>query len=86
LFKTIQFPIDGKGFKGLAYFFRFTVNHTSEYLARWEGECRWKLYLRKLGGFQCHLTVVRSTTTGTVFRFLVLVQYCTRMTLREENS
>jgi hypothetical protein len=78
-------PPDSVMTKGLAYKCRFSANHTFEVFLQWEGKYRWHLYLRKLGSFQGYLTVEHTSTTGAVFRFLALVLYCIKVTLREED-
>lgn len=85
MIKFFNLPIVNERYRGLTCLFRFTVNHTFAF-GRWEGQCRWERFLRKLGGFQVRLTVVRTTTTGTVFRLLVLLYYYNGTTLREEGT
>nr|QDH90510.1 MAG: hypothetical protein H2RhizoLitter491109_000005 [Leviviridae sp.] len=80
-----HFPPDSLLVKGLAYTFRFSENHTFEVFLQWEGKFRWNFYLRKLDSFQSCLTVVHTTTTGAIFRFLALVLYSIKVTLCEEG-
>jgi len=84
-FRTFNLPVGKHCYRGLMCFLRFTANHTFEF-SHWEGKYRGEFLIRKLGGFQSHLTVVRPTTTGTVFRLLVLLYFYKRMTLREEGT
>jgi len=86
MIKSFDFPVGLTRFKGLTYFSRFTANHTFGFLTRWEGKYGCEIFLRKLAGFQFRLTVVQSTTTGTVFRILVLLYFYSGMTPREGDT
>jgi hypothetical protein len=79
-------PPDSVLIKGLAYKLCFPENHTIEVFLQWEGQLKWNLYLRKSEWFQVTLTVAHTAAIGSVFRFLALMLFCIKVTLREEGS